>query len=251
MAVVLRSKERLAETLLKQPAVGEACQVVVMCKIVNVIGAAAVLGYVPTGDGNAIADPDNLNVEPGRLDHLIVDEDLTGVWHAGAHDITVVIDQAGSDHEGANFGEHLAVEGFAGYAEPVLGIRVYVAEAKVDDGTRGIRNAIENIEVVYHAFGGGEKSGVVRGDTYTGSPWESRENGFEKCDNMVPKTLLPHTQVSARPSRDKWKHRHALYRCRRRNSSSNALSVTPLIETSQGDSSVKNIWVMARLVQIA
>ena len=48
-------------------------------------------------------------------------------------------------------------------AEPALGIRVYVAEAEVDDGAGRIRNAVEDIEVIESTFRSGEKPGVIRG----------------------------------------------------------------------------------------
>ena len=146
LAVILRAEDRLAETLVEQRAIGEAGQVIMMCEIADVIGASTVLGNVAAGNGDTVAEPDDLNIEPGALDHLIVDEDFTGVGYPGANNLTIFMDEAGLDHEGPNFGKDFAVEGFAGHAKPTLGIRVNVTESEVDDGAGGIGDAVEDVE---------------------------------------------------------------------------------------------------------
>ena len=132
-----------------------------MREISNVVRAAAVLGNVATGDGDAIAEPHHLDVEPGRFDHLVVDKDLTGVGNPGADDFTVFVDEARLDHEGPNFGEDFSVEAFAGYAKPTLSLRVDVAEGEVDDSPGFIGDAVEHVEVVERAFSRGEESSVI------------------------------------------------------------------------------------------
>lgn len=63
-AVVLRAVDRLAQTLVEKRAVAKAGQLVVICEIVDVIGAAPVLSHVAAGHGETIADLDDLNVQP-------------------------------------------------------------------------------------------------------------------------------------------------------------------------------------------
>lgn len=162
LVLALRAEDRLAETLVEQSAIGEARQVIVMGEIVDVIGTAAVLGNVAAGNGDSVAEPDDLDIKPGAFDHLVVDKDFTGVWNSGADDLTIFMDEAGFDHEGPNFREDLAVEGSAGHAEPTLGIWIDVTEFEVHDGTGGIGDAVENVEVVQGAFSGGKELREVR-----------------------------------------------------------------------------------------
>ena len=161
LPVVLAMEDRLAETLVEQRAIGEAGQVIVMREIVDAIGAAAVLCNVADGNGDSVGEPDDLDIKPGALDHLIVYEDFTGVGDPGAGDLAILIDEAGFDHEGPNFGEDFAVEGFARHAEPTLGIRVDVTESEVGNGAGGIGDAVEDVEVVQSAFSGGKELRVV------------------------------------------------------------------------------------------
>jgi hypothetical protein len=62
LAVVLRAEDRLAETLVEQRAIGEAGQVIVMREIIDVIGAATVLSNVAAGNGDSVAEPDDLDI---------------------------------------------------------------------------------------------------------------------------------------------------------------------------------------------
>ncbi len=55
----------------------------------------------------------------------------------------------------------LAVEAFARHTQAALGIRVDVAEAKVDNGAGGVGHAVEDIEVVEGVFRGCEEAGVL------------------------------------------------------------------------------------------
>lgn len=66
------------------------------------------------------------------------------------------------DHEWTDFGEDLAVKGLPAHAQTAFGIGIDVAESEVDDGTGGIGDAIEDVEVVQSALRGGKESGVVR-----------------------------------------------------------------------------------------
>src|SRR5215475_1181889 len=122
-----------------------------MRKIVYVVRATAVLGDIAAGNGNAVAEPDNLDVEPGSFDHLVVDENFTGVGGTGANDFTIFVDEAGFGHEGPNFGENLAVEAFTGYTEPTFSVRVDIAEGEVYDCPGGVGNTVEDIEVIESA----------------------------------------------------------------------------------------------------
>ena len=161
VVMVLRSENRLAKTLVEQRAIGEAGQVIVMRQKVDVIRAATVFGDIATGNGDSVAQADDLNIQPGVLDHVVLDEDFAGVGDSSADDFTIFVDEAGLDHEGPNLCEDFAVEGLAGHAEAALGIRVDVAECEVDDGAGRIGNAIKNVEVVEGRFSSGEESRVI------------------------------------------------------------------------------------------
>jgi hypothetical protein len=197
VAVVLRAEDRLAKTLVEQRAISEAGQVIVMGEIVDVIGAAAVLGDVAAGNSDSLAEPDHLDIKPGALDHLVVDEDFTGVGNPGADDLTISMDEAGFDHEGSNFGEYFAVKGFAGHTEPMLGIWIDVAESEVDNSAGGIGDAIEDVEVVQTAFSGGKESRVVRYRECVCLPVPSRRNCLEKSEVLTPEISRKHNQCSA------------------------------------------------------
>ena len=132
-----------------------------MREIVDVIGVAAVFGNVAAGDGDAIAEPDDLDVEPRGFNHLVVDEDFTGVRNSGADDFKVFVDEAGLDHEWPHFGEDFSIEAFAGYAQPALSLRVNVAEGEIGDSSGFIGEAVEDVEVVQSAFDSSEEAGVV------------------------------------------------------------------------------------------
>ena len=158
VSVVLCSKDRLAETLVQERAIGQAGEMIVMRQIVDVIGAVTVFGDIATGNGDSVAQADDLDIQPGALDHVVVDEDFAGVGNSGTDDLTIFVDEAGLDHEGPNLGEGFPVEALAGHAEPTLGIWVDVAESEVDDGAGGIGNPIKDIEVVEGRFSSGEES---------------------------------------------------------------------------------------------
>jgi hypothetical protein len=134
---------------------------IVMRQIVDMIGMPSMLGNVATGNGDSGAKSDDLDVKPSSLDHFVVDEDFTDVGNPGVDDLAIFIDEAGFDHERPNFGEDFAVECFAGHSEPPLGPGVDVAESEIDDGAGGTGNAIEDVEVIQSAFGGGEEPSVV------------------------------------------------------------------------------------------
>lgn len=212
LTVVLRVEDRMTQTLVEEHAVGEASQVVVMCEIVDVIGAAAVLRDVAAGDGDPGAESDNLDVEPGGFYHLVVDEDFTCVGNPAADDFTVFVDEAGFDHERPNLGEDFAVKGFAGYAQPTLGVRVDVTEAEVDDGSGGIGDAVEDVEVVQCAFGSGEESGVVRCGGCVCPLKALRKKGVEKGEAPAPETFRAHTQLSDPLTRYRLGYPEQLYR---------------------------------------
>lgn len=148
--------------VVEQRPVGKAGQVIVMREVVDVIGAAAVFGDIAAGDSDSVAEPDNLDVQPGGLNHLIVDEDFAGVGNSGANDLAVLVDEAGFGHERPDFSEDFAVEGFAGHAEAALRVGVDVAEGEVDDVSGRIEDAVEDVEVVKRAFSSGQKSRGVR-----------------------------------------------------------------------------------------
>lgn len=194
LVVVLCLKDCLAETLIEQRAIGETGQMIVMRKIVDVIGAAAVFGNVAAGNGDSTAQPDNLNVEPGSLDHLVVDEDLTGVRNSGADNLTILVNEAGFDHEGPDFGEDFAVKGLAGYAEPTCGIGVDIAESEVNDGAGRIGDPIEDVEIVKRALRSSQEPRVIcrHGRVYLSMP--SRRGYFEKSEALAPETFREHMQ---------------------------------------------------------
>ena len=159
---VLCSKDCLTETLIQQRAIGETGQMIVMRKIVDVIGAAAVLGNIAAGNGDSVAQPDDLNVEPGGLDHLVIDEDLAGVGNPGAHDLAILVDEAGLDHEGPDLGEDFAVKALARHTESTRSIGIDIAESKVDNRTGRIGDAVEDVEIVESAFSSSEELRVIR-----------------------------------------------------------------------------------------
>ncbi len=112
LVMLLGARDRLAETLVKKRAVGKPGEMVVVGEVVDVVGAAAVLGDVAAGDGDAVAEFHHLDVEPGALDHVVVDKDFAGIGNAGADDLAVLLDEAGPNHEGAHFGEDAGRRGF-------------------------------------------------------------------------------------------------------------------------------------------
>lgn len=197
LAVVLPSEKRLAESLMEQRAIGEAGQVIVMCKVVNAIGSTAVLGNVAAGNGDSVAEPDDLDIKPGAADHLIVDEDFTCIGDPCADNLAISMDEAGFDHEGSNFGEDFAIDGFARHAEPTLGIRVDITESEVDDGAGGIVNAVEDVEVVQSAFSGGKEARVVHCGGYVCLPMKGRRQCLEEGEATTPETSGEHAQCSA------------------------------------------------------
>lgn len=146
---------------MQQRTIGEPGEMVVVGQVVDVVGAAAMLGDVAAGNSHAIAQPDDLDIEPCALDHVVVDKDFADVGNAGADDFSILLDEAGADHEGTHFGEDLAVKAFARHAEAALGVGVDVAEAKVDDGAGGVGHAVEDVEVVEGVLGCGQKAGVL------------------------------------------------------------------------------------------
>ena len=115
-SVVLRSEDCLAETLMEQRAIGEAGQVIVMREIVDVIGATAMLCNIAAGNGDSVAEADDLDIQPSAPDHLIIDEDFRGIGYPSADNLEILLDEAGFDHEGSNFGEDFAIESFARHA---------------------------------------------------------------------------------------------------------------------------------------
>ena len=152
MVVGLCSKDRLAETLVEQRAIGEAGQVIMMREIVDMVGAAAVLGNIAAGNGDPVAQPDHLDIEPGTPDHVVVDEHFTCMWNPGADDLAIFLDQAGLNHEGPHFRKNFAVEGFAAYPKAAFGIGIDVLEPEVDNRAGGIRDPFEDVEIVQGAF---------------------------------------------------------------------------------------------------
>ena len=160
--MALRANNRLAKTLMQQRAVGETSQVVMVCKVVDVIGSAAMLRNIAAGNGQAVSEPHNLNIEPSAFDHLVVDKNFTFVGNARPDDLAIFMDEARLDHEWPNFRQDFAVKRFAGHAKPTLGVRVNVAEAEINDSTGGIRDAVKDVEVIQGAFRRGEEPGMVR-----------------------------------------------------------------------------------------
>lgn len=199
---ILCSKDRLVETLVEQGAIGEAGQVIVKREIVDVIRAAAVLGDIAAGNGDSVAQSDDLDIQPGVLDHVVVDEDITRVGNAGADYLTIFVDEAGLNHKGPNFGEDFAIKGFAGHAEPTFGIRVDVAESEVDNGAGGIRNPIEDVEVVQSAFSSSEESRVVRRGECVYVQMPSRKSCLEKSEAAAPEIFREYTHSLALPIRE-------------------------------------------------
>lgn len=206
LLVVLSSENRLTETLLEQRAVGEAGEVVVMREVVDVIGATAVLSNVAAGNGDSIAEPDDLDIKPGAPDHLVVNEDFTGIGDPSAYNLAIFMDESGFNHEGSNFGEDFAIEGFAGHPEPPLGIRVDVTESEVDDGTRGIVNAVKDVEVVQSAFSGGKEARVVRCGGYACLPMSWRRHCLQESEAPGPETSGEHAQRSALSIWGRWQY---------------------------------------------
>jgi hypothetical protein len=142
----------------EERAIGEAGQVIVKGQIVDVIRAATVFGDITTGNSDSVAQADDLDIQPGALNHVVVNEDFAGVGNSATDDLTIFVDEPGLDHEGPNLGKDFPVEALAGHAESTLGIRVDVAESEVDDGAGGIGNPIKDIEVVEGRFSSGEES---------------------------------------------------------------------------------------------
>ena len=207
LAVVSPSQDCLAETLLEQRAVGEAGQVIVMREVVDVIGATAVLGNVTAGNGDSIAEPDDLDIEPGAPDHLIVDKDFTGIGDPSADNLAIFMDEAGFDHEGSKFGKNFAIDGFTGDAEPTLSIRVEVSESEVDDETGGILNAVKDVEVVQSVFSGGKEACVVRCGGYACLPMPGRRQCLQESEAAGPETSGEHAECSALSIWGRWEYR--------------------------------------------
>jgi hypothetical protein len=76
LLMTLGTEDSLVQAILKPRAVGQAGELVVEGKIAYMIIQSLLLGDVAAGDGDPVAKLDDLGVDPGCLDHVVVDEDL-------------------------------------------------------------------------------------------------------------------------------------------------------------------------------
>src|ERR1700740_3480970 len=129
-----------------------------MSEIVNVVLEALALGYIAAGAGDAVAQLDDLDVEPGGPDHFVVEEDFAGERYSGADDLPVLYDEPGGDHERANLGKDFPDKTLALGIKPPFRIGVDVAETEVDNFARGIGDAVKDVEVVEAALRRCQKS---------------------------------------------------------------------------------------------
>src|ERR1700691_2063503 len=97
------------------------------------IGESLAFGDVAAGDGDPVAELDHLDVEPGGLDHFVVEEDFAGEWHTGADDLSVLFDEPGGDHERTDLGEDFSKESLAPGVQPTFRIGVDIAETEIDN----------------------------------------------------------------------------------------------------------------------
>lgn len=173
------------EAFVKQSAVGQTCELIVVGEEVHAIRDLLACSEVATGDGDFVADPDGLDVDPGGMNGVIVDEDLIDVGDASPHDIFVPLEDAGGDGVRADLREDPAEKLLARDPEAALGGSIDVAEAKVRNLAVGVGNSFEEIEVVEIVLSGlAEEVGFLRGDGRKTCPEgdgdESSDKGGEK-----------------------------------------------------------------------
>src|ERR1700722_10363387 len=123
-----------------------------MGEIIYVVSQALALSYIAAGDGDPVPKLDDLDVEPGGLNHVVVDEDFAGERYTSADDFPVVFDESRRDHKGANFSEDLSYEILASDVQPAFRIRVDIAETEVNNFAGGIRDTVEDVEIVETAL---------------------------------------------------------------------------------------------------
>ncbi len=131
--MTLGTEDGLVQAILKPRAVGRAGEVVVVGKIAYMINQSLLLGDVAAGDGDPVAKLDDLDVDPGCLNHVVVDEDFAGKRYTGSDDLPITFDKSGGDHKGANLSEDLSKQTLATGVQPALRVGVDIVETKIDN----------------------------------------------------------------------------------------------------------------------